>query len=147
MLASILRYLFRRRKAKPNPPTNFHGTIIRRSVPPWFVFFRRKHMSVVVLTWTDPTERVDSTPDKPDLIAPDTFTMQILDSASPTPGPIGTVAGGVQTFTTGPLASGIHTFQGFIVDSEGNKSDAAVFSVTISLAAPKPATNFTGVVQ
>jgi hypothetical protein len=96
-----------------------------------------------VLTWVDPTTRTDGTP-----IAPDTFTIQVYDSLSPTLGtPIGTVAAGVQTFTTPALAVGVHVFTLTATDSEGDVSVASnSLSVTIAaaLAAPSPPTALAG---
>lgn len=66
-------------------------------------------MSTATITWVDPPS-----------ISPDTFTVDIFDSLSPTPAvPVGSVAMGVQTFTTGPLAVGTHVFTLDAVNSEG----------------------------
>jgi hypothetical protein len=94
-------------------------------------------VTTATLIWTDPTKRVDGTN-----IAPDTFTVALFDSASPTPNtPIGTVAQGVQTFTTGPLSAGVHTFSTVVSDSEGDASVPETASpVTVTIAAPNPTT-------
>lgn len=86
------------------------------------------------ITWVDPTLRMDGTP-----IAPDTFHVNVFDSASPTPNtPIGSVAKGVQTFTTGALSAGVHSFTLTAVDSEGDTSavTSPPASVTVPFTAP-----------
>lgn len=92
------------------------------------------------ITWVDPTMRTDVPPTP---IAPDTFHVNIFDSASPTPNtPIGTVAEGAQTFTTGALSAGTHTFTTNAVDSEGNIGPASAPTVVVvPLAAPAAPTN------
>jgi hypothetical protein len=96
--------------------------------------------NAAIITWVDPVNRTDGTP-----IAPDSFTIQIYDSLSATPAtPIGTVASGVQTFTTAVLAAGTHEFALTATDSEGNISVATApisFVVTTALAAPNPPTS------
>lgn len=95
-------------------------------------------MSTATITWVDPVNRTDGT-----AIAPDTFIIQVFDSASVTPAtPIGTVAAGVQTFTTAVLSSGVHTFVLTATDSEGDVSPPTVgVSVTVTSASPNAPTN------
>jgi len=92
------------------------------------------------ITWVDPTQRDNGQP-----IAPDTFHIDIYDSASSTPHtPIATVAQGVQTWTSGVLSTGTHNFTGTAVDSEGNTSATTpITTVVVPLGAPNPPTNFT----
>jgi hypothetical protein len=103
-------FLTRRRpRPAPETPTNIKVVIKTRKVPPWFKYFGKKIMSTATITWVDPPS-----------IAPDTFTVDIFDSLSPTPSvPVGSVAQGVQTFTTGPLAVGTHVYTLDAVNSEG----------------------------
>lgn len=98
-------------------------------------------MSTATVTWTDPVNRTDGSP-----IAPDTFTVNVFDDASPTPAaPIGSVPSGVQTFTTPTLAAGVHNFTLTAVDSEGDvsapSSPPATITVPVTIAAPLPPTN------
>lgn len=95
--------------------------------------------NAATITWTDPTTRTDGTS-----IYPDTFSVQIYDSASPTPAtPIGSVAEGIQTFTTPALSVGMHNFTLTVTDSEGDVSTVAgpfPFTISPALAAPNPVT-------
>jgi hypothetical protein len=99
-------------------------------------------MSTATITWVDPVNRTDGS-----AIAPDTFSVSIFDSASPTPTqPIGTVAEGVQTFTTGSLSAGLHTYTLVATDSEGDVSVPSVsasVTVPVTIAAPNPPTAVT----
>ena len=96
--------------------------------------------NAVTITWTDPTQRTDGSN-----ISPDTFNVLVFDSASPTPAvPIGTVAQGVQSFTSGVLSVGLHAFTLEADDSEGDISIAtplANFTISAALAAPNPPTD------
>ena len=71
-------------------------------------------MSTVTLKWTDATTRTDGTPGTPASVdifqAPDAVT------------PIGTVNGGVGTFTTKDLPAGNYSFMVVQTDSNGVKS-------------------------
>jgi len=89
-------------------------------------------MSTVTGTWVDPP-----------LLVADTFTVDIFDSLSPTPKtPIGSVAQGVQTFTTGPLAVGTHVFSMDAVNSEGVASPmSAGFTIVVMSVAPQTPTD------
>lgn len=95
--------------------------------------------NAAIITWVDPTTRSDGSP-----IAPDTFSIQIYDSAAAVPAtPIGTAAEGVQTFTTAALSVGLHNFTLTVTDSEGDVSTVAgpfPFTVSPALAAPSPVT-------
>jgi hypothetical protein len=87
-------------------------------------------MSTATITWVDPPS-----------IAPDTFTVNIFDSLSATPSvPIGSVAQGVQTFTSGPLVVGTHVFSLEAVNSEGVSSamSAGFPGVVMSVAPQTP---------
>jgi hypothetical protein len=99
-------------------------------------------VGTATLQWTDPTLRSDSTATTPDPIAPDTFTVQVYDSASATPNtPIATVAEGVGTYTTGALSAGVHNFTLTATDSEGDVSvvsNSLSVTVPLTLAAPNP---------
>lgn len=98
-------------------------------------------MSTATLTWTDPTTRVDGSPLQPSEIA----SVALYDSAAPNPAvPIGTVAGGVQTFTTGVLTVGTHSFSAIVTDTTGHQSaasNAASVTVTPTLANPSAIAN------
>lgn len=92
-------------------------------------------MTVAVLTWVDP---VVSTGELP--IA----SIQLLDGAVV----LGSVAPGVQTFTTQTLTAGAHTFTAVAVDSSGAKSvPSNAVSVTVPSAPPGPPTNLQAVLQ
>jgi hypothetical protein len=96
----------------------------------------------VTLTWVDPTQRA-TTPPTP--IAPDTFVIEVFDSAAAAPNtPIATVPQGVQTYTTGNLTPGVHRFTLAAVDSEGDISQvvpSVPAVLTVPLTAPLPPTN------
>ena len=97
-------------------------------------------MTTATIKWVDPTQRTDGTD-----IAPDTFTISIYDSLSPTPNtPIGSAPQGTQTCTTGPLSAGVHQFTLVAVDSEGDASQpTAPVAGAVTLAAPLPPTGVT----
>ena len=96
-------------------------------------------MTVATITWTDPTTRIDGS-----AIAPDSLTINIFDTSSPPlPGnpPLGSVKGGVQSFTTGALTAGVHAFVLDAVDSEGDTSVMTTpVSVTVGFSNPNPPT-------
>ena len=98
-------------------------------------------MATATLTWTDPTTRVDGS-----ALAPtDIKRVDIYDANSTTPNtPIGSVAGGVQKFTTGVLDVGQHSFFVYTVDTTGHSSaasNAATVTVEAVLANPAAITN------
>lgn len=107
---------------------------------------RKPHMTAntETLQWRDPATLIDGTP------IPTPFTVAIFDSASPTPTvAIGTVAGGVQEFTTPVLAPGVHTFTAVVTDTAGiSSAPSNVFSVTIEpevdISPPMAITNLSG---
>jgi hypothetical protein len=77
-------------------------------------------MTTATITWTDPVYTGE-------------FSVKVFDSVSPTT-ELGIVAKGVQTFTTGPLTAGPHTFSTVVSDSTGNASVPNISaSVTIGL--------------
>jgi len=102
-------------------------------------------MATVVLTWTDPTTRVDGSALDPTLIA----SLDIFDSGSATPAvAIGNVAGPATTFTTGVLSVGDHGFTVVVNDNTGHvsaPSNVAAVTVKPVLAAPSAVTNLTAV--
>lgn len=93
-------------------------------------------MATATLKWTDPTTRVDGSV----LAAADIARVDIKDANASDPNAvIGTVAGGVQTFTTGTLDVGTHTFFAYVVDVQGHSSaasNAAQVTVASTLANP-----------
>lgn len=93
-------------------------------------------MSTATLTWTDPTTRTDGTA----LTAAEIASVAIFDSAAANPAvAIGTVAGGVTTYTTGTLSVGTHSFTVVVTDTAGHvsaASNAASVTVSPTLAAP-----------
>jgi hypothetical protein len=99
------------------------------------------NMTTATLKWTDPTARVDGTA----LASSEIASIDIFDTASPG-APIGNVMGGVETFTTGTLSVGDHTFTTVCNDTTGHKSAAsgpATVTVAPTLAAPNPPSNLT----
>ncbi len=94
------------------------------------------------ITWIDPTQRATAPPTP---IAPDTFVINIYDSASASPNtPIATVAQGMQAYTTGNLVPGVHRFTLTAVDSEGDVSTvvtAIPAAIIVPLTAPLPPAN------
>lgn len=102
-------------------------------------------MSTVTLNWIDPTADVNGDP-----LTAAQINISVFDSASATPTvPIGTVAGGVQTFTSGSLTPGVHTFTVTATDTAGQSgaSNALPLTIPVTLAVPNPPTNLTGVVN
>ena len=103
--------------------------------------------NTVTLTWVDPTELVDGLP------LPAGSTVAAFDSGSPTPSvALGTVAVGVQTFTTAVLAPGIHNFTVVVTDPAGVSSvPSNVASVTVptpvDMSPPDPATGLVAVLN
>lgn len=96
-------------------------------------------MTIATITWTDPTTRTDGS-----AIAPDSLTINIFDTSSALLGnpPIGSVKGGVQTFSTPVLNPGVHAFVLDAVDSEGDTSVMTVpVSVTVGFSNPNPPSN------
>lgn len=83
-------------------------------------------MSTISLKWTDAAVRTDGTPGAP--VTVDLF--QAPDAVTP----IGTVAGGVQAFTTKDLPPGTYSFMAVQTDAAGVKS-APSNTVTITLPA------------
>lgn len=112
--------------APPNPPSNVKGTL---------------NMSTATITWVDPTARSDGSP----LSAAEIVNIEVFDSAASDPTvPIGIVAGGVQTFTTGTLTVGVHSFDLVCTDTTGHQSaPSGTASVTVqaTLAPPNPPSN------
>lgn len=112
----------------------------------------------VVLTWNDPTTRVDDTP----LPSSDIRGVQLFRSEPP--GPVGDpnppgavmmaeVAAGVQTYTSDVLAEGSYNFRAVVVDQDGVESGIwdgnivrldVVGAPSAPKAAPKGATNLAG---
>ncbi len=98
----------------------------------------------VTITWIDPALRATAPPTP---IAPDTFVIDIYDSAAPAPNvPIASIPQGVQTYTTGNLTPGVHRFTLTAIDSEGDASTSvtpAPASFIVPLTAPMPPTSVT----
>jgi len=100
-------------------------------------------MTTATLKWTDPTSRTDGSALAPSDIA----RVDIFDTAAPDPSrAIGSVLGGVQTFTTDALTVGTHTFTVVVTDTTGHVSAAsntATVTVAATLAAPNPVADLT----
>jgi len=96
-------------------------------------------MSTATLTWTLPTSRTDGSPLAPTDIA----SVQIWDAVGGAATvQIGTAQGAATSFTTGTLQGGNHVFTVVVVDTNGDDSaPSAPASLTITVAAPNPATN------
>ena len=107
-------------------------------------------MSTVTLSWVDPTTQVNADSSTGPIDAG--FSVAIFDDVSPNT-PIGTVAAGVRTFTTGMLTPGVHNFAAVVVSAKGVSSvPSNTATVTISgtgggTATPSPATGLTAVVN
>lgn len=69
-------------------------------------------------------------------------TIQIFDSVTTSPGPIGTVGPTVTTFTTPQLAPGPHTFTAVAVYAAGSAAPSNAVLLTIT-AVLSPVTNLT----
>ena len=107
-------------------------------------------MSTVTLTWVDPTTQVNSDSTTGPIDAG--FSVAIFDDVSPN-APIGTVAAGVRTFTTGMLTAGVHNFAVVVVSAQGvsaapsNTATVTITGTTGGTATPSPATGLTAVVN
>jgi hypothetical protein len=91
---------------------------------------RRRHtVATVTLTWTAPTARVDGSPLAPEQIA----GARVFDGSNE----IGTTQGAANSFTTGMLPPGEHSFTVVVADTDGNLSAASnAAAATIGNAAP-----------
>jgi large repetitive protein len=97
-------------------------------------------VATVTLTWTAPTTRVDGSPLAPEQIA----GTHVFDGASE----IGAVQGAANTFTTGALSAGEHSFTVVVHDTDGNLSAPSnVAAATIGTAAPAAVTDLKAVVN
>lgn len=137
-----LRYTdesLRPRRAKPKSAKRLRACLNRKSP--------KMTANTVTLTWVDPTELVDGLP------LPAGSTVAAFDSGSPTPSvALGTVAVGVQTFTTAVLAPGLHNFTVVVTDPAGVSSvPSNVASVTVptpvDMSPPDPATGLVAVLN
>lgn len=100
----------------------------------------------VVLTWTDPTTRVDGSPLPPEEIervrlvrsgSGDGTEGHGAPSIGPGQVPLGEVGGGVQTFITDPLPVGSYNFVAYADDRDGRISaDSNVAWVFVSTPLP-----------
>jgi hypothetical protein len=93
-------------------------------------------MSKVLLKWVDPTTQVNTDGTTGPIDAG--FSVAVFDDTAPAT-PIGTVAAGVQTFTTGVLTPGVHTFAVVIVSAKG-VSSVPSNTATVTIGAATPAT-------
>jgi hypothetical protein len=113
-----------RRKQDKSPPRTITNLKIKKPRK------ETKNMSTVTLTWTDVTTLVDGTP------LPAGFTVELFDTASATPTvALGSVAAGIQTYTTGVLTPGDHSFTAVTVDANG-VSSAPSNAVTVTVPTP-----------
>jgi hypothetical protein len=103
--------------------------ILRRLPPPPIRNLKGKlHMSTETLKWTDP------------LPASEIASIDILDNGAK----IGSVAGGVQTFTTDTLTDGDHDFTAIVNGTNGHASvPSNDVKVTVSTVTP-PITDLSG---
>lgn len=129
LLAAILRELLRRLLAPPKAVRNLKATLKRNG-----------NMATATLKWTDVATRTDGT-----VLAPtDIAGVDIFDTVGGITTKIGTVLGGVQTFTTDVLAVGDHAFTVVTNDTTGHSStpsNAAAVTVPATLANPSPVTD------
>ncbi len=102
-------------------------------------------MSAVTLGWILPSTRVDASA----LTAQSIDHINIYDAiGSGSTVQIGVAPGTATTFTTGVLGQGKHVFSAIVVDTAGNASASSVLgSVTVTAAAPSPATGGTAVLS
>lgn len=129
LLKELLLFLDKLNRAPLRPIQNLHA--------------RSWTMSTVTLKWTDATTRTDGSLGVVDHVdvyqAPDDLT------------PIGTVAGGVQTFTTKDLPPGSYGFRGVEVDAAGIRSapgNTAMATISPPLTAPlKPISDMAAAVN
>jgi hypothetical protein len=128
-------------RSPPTAITDLHVTIHQQPEH----HKRNKIMSTATLTWTPPTARADGSALDPSAIA----SAAIYDSLSPTPAtPIGSVTGAIGTFTTGPLAAGVHNFTVTTTDTNGDVSAPSnSASGTVALAAPAAITNLAVIIN
>jgi len=109
-------------------------------------------MTNIVLTWTDPTTRVDGSP----LAASDIAGIELFMRVSGAPDftKINTIAAGIQTFTVTDLPPGEYEFQADVVDkqtppkvSASVTANAAIVVPPVVLEAPSPVASFIATVE
>jgi hypothetical protein len=87
-------------------------------------------MSTITLKWADPSVTVSGKPGK-------TESVDIFQAPDETT-PIGTVAGGVQTFTTKDLAPGVYSFSAIAIDAAGVRSAPSNIATATVVAVADP---------
>jgi hypothetical protein len=126
-LVALLRALLKHLLPLPSPIRNLKGTVT---------------MSTVTLKWTDPTTRTDGSALAPTDIA----GIDLFEGTTKA----GTVAAGVQTFTTGDLPPGEYNFTAVVNDTTGHVSAPSnTFTATIAAvtANPSPIADLSGTVN
>lgn len=126
-IIAFLRLILKHLLPPPSPIRNLKGT---------------KTMSTVTLKWTDPTTRVDGSALAPTDIA----GIDLFEGTTKA----GTVAAGVQTFTTGDLPPGEYNFTAVVNDTTGHASAPSnTFIATIATVVtnPSPIADLSGTVN